>query len=166
VTVLFLRKRSDTTSSSPVFVWFSTSFEQAAAARALLVFLVEAGEPSRETLHRSFKLRMEVDEGAQLISQPSESDLIVPPTCLELLDAPIGEVHIYSYARFAHGAGKVLSSSVFAQCDRRELGVAKYPRRRAPSSFDHQAPPPTLAERDPSCTYPKAASIRARCCCR
>ena len=65
-----------------------------AVGRALLAFLVEAGEPSRETLHGSLKLRMEVDEGAQLISQPSESDLIVPATCLQLLDTPIGEVHI------------------------------------------------------------------------
>ena len=59
----------------------------------LLADLVEAGEPSRETLHGSLKLGMEVYEGAQLISQPGESDLIFPSTCLELFDTPIGEVH-------------------------------------------------------------------------
>jgi hypothetical protein len=57
---------------------------------------------------------MEVDEGAQLISQPGESDLIVPPTCLELLDTPIGEVHTFTMLGL-HGARKLVSSSLFAQ---------------------------------------------------
>jgi hypothetical protein len=81
--------------------------------RALLAILVEAGEPSREPLHRSLKLRMEVDEGAQLISQPGESDLIVPPTCLELLDTPIGEVHTFTMLGLR--SARKLSSSLFAQ---------------------------------------------------
>ena len=73
---------------------------------ALFALLVEAGEPSREPLHRSLELRMEVDEGAQLISQPGESDLFVPPTFLKLLDAPIGEVHTFTMrgSRMAQGS--------------------------------------------------------------
>jgi hypothetical protein len=110
---------------------------------ALLTLLVEAGEPSREPLHRSLKLRMEVDECAQLVSQPGESDLIVPPTCLELLDTPIGEVHTFT---------------MLGLPQREEAGVVAL---RAATLGR-----PTLAERVPSCTYAKAASIRARCCCR
>jgi hypothetical protein len=86
-------------------------------ATLLLAYLVEAGEPSRKTLHGSLKLGMEVYEGAQLISQPGESDLIFPSTCLELFDTPIGEVHIISFARLAHAAETLVSSSLFAQCD-------------------------------------------------
>jgi hypothetical protein len=71
-------------------------FRQAQQRRPLLVFLVEASEPSREALHGSLKLRMEVDESAQLISEPRESDVIIPPACLELFDTPISEIHVYS----------------------------------------------------------------------
>jgi hypothetical protein len=76
------------------FLLSLTGFEQAQQRGPLLLFFVEAGQPSRETLHRSLKLRMEVDEGAQLISEPSECDLIFPAACLELLDTPICEVHV------------------------------------------------------------------------
>jgi hypothetical protein len=73
-----------------------TSFDQAQQRGPLLLSFVEAGQPRRETLHRSLKLRMEVDEGAQLISEPSEGDLIFPAARLELLDTPISEVHVCS----------------------------------------------------------------------
>jgi hypothetical protein len=99
------------------FVSSLATSKQAQQRGPLLVFAVEAGEPSREALHGSLKLRMEVDEGAQLISEPRESDLIIPPACLELLDTPISEIHVYSWARLAHGAGMLI-----AQCDRGEWG--------------------------------------------
>ena len=147
-------------------------------ARRLLAYLVEAGEPSRKTFHGSLKLRMEVDEGAQLISQPSESDLIFSPTCLELLDTPIGEVHIHSYARLAHGAGKLVSSSLFTQCGRGESGppdtlgvaliappIASARLRRSPSG-DPRLHRPAARRAGSSWTYANAASINARCCCR
>jgi hypothetical protein len=53
---------------------------------------------------------MEVDKGAQLISEPSEGDLIFPAARLELLDTPISEVHVcfLSSARARRG---VLTSS-------------------------------------------------------
>jgi len=76
------------------FVSSLATSKQAQQRRPLLVFAVEAGEPSREALHGSLKLRMEVDEGAQLISEPRESDLIISPACLELLDTPISEIHV------------------------------------------------------------------------
>jgi hypothetical protein len=59
----------------------------------LLLLIVEAGEPSRETLHRSLKFGMEVDEGAHLIGEPGKRHFILAAACLELLDTPIGEVH-------------------------------------------------------------------------
>jgi hypothetical protein len=111
---------------------------------ALLALLVEAGEPSREPLHRSLELRMEVDEGAQLISQPGESDLIVSPTCLELLDTPIGEVHTFTML------GSRTARESWCRDRSRAAGLGRaYARGRVPSSTDA-----------------KAASIRARCCCR
>ena len=45
-----------------------TTFEQAQQREPLLIFFVEAGQPSRETLHGGLKLRMDVDESPQLIS--------------------------------------------------------------------------------------------------
>lgn len=82
---------------------------------------------------------MEVYEGAQLISQPGESDLIFPSTCLEFFNTPIGEVHIISYARLAHGAEKLMSSSLFAQRERGEL--SRIPRHYVRRSSDHQRAP-------------------------
>ena len=122
-------------------------------ATRLLAYLVEAGEPSRETLHGSLKLGMEVDEGAQLISQPGEGDLIFPSTSLELLDTPIGEVHIISYARRAHGAEKLVSSSLFAQCGRGELGSPES------QGIAFIVPPITSARlrRSPSASSPRRA---------
>jgi hypothetical protein len=58
-----------------------------------LLLLVQAGEPGRQPLYGSLKLRVEVDEGTQLISEPGERDLILAPPRLQLLDTPIGEVH-------------------------------------------------------------------------
>jgi hypothetical protein len=45
-----------------------TTFEQAQQREPLLIFFVEAGQPSRETLNGGLKLRIDVDEGPQLIS--------------------------------------------------------------------------------------------------
>jgi hypothetical protein len=73
-----------------------TGFVQTQQRGLLLLFFVEAGQPGRETLHGDLKLRMDVDEGAQLISEPSEGDLIFPAACLELLDTAISEVHVCS----------------------------------------------------------------------
>jgi hypothetical protein len=50
------------------FVLSLTTFEQVQQREPLLVFFVEAGQPSRETLNGGLKLRMEVDESAHLIS--------------------------------------------------------------------------------------------------
>jgi hypothetical protein len=60
---------------------------------ALLGLIVEAREPSGEALHGSLKLGMEIDKGAQLISEPSERHFIFAAARLQLLDTPIGEVH-------------------------------------------------------------------------
>ena len=59
-----------------------------------LLLVVQAGEPSRQPLYGSLELRMEVDEGTQLISEPGERHLILAPPRLQLLDTPIGEVHV------------------------------------------------------------------------
>ena len=78
------------------FVLERTTFDQAQQHGLLLVVLVQASEPSRETLDGRLKLRMEVDKRAQSISEPSEGDLIFPAARLELLDTPISEVHVCS----------------------------------------------------------------------
>jgi hypothetical protein len=53
-----LPNRSETTWSPQVFVLSPTSFEQSQQREPLLLSFVETGQPSRETLHGSLKLRM------------------------------------------------------------------------------------------------------------
>jgi hypothetical protein len=76
------------------FVLERTTFDQAQQRAPLFIFFVQASEPGRETLDGRLKLRMEVDKRAQLISEPSEGDLIFPVARLELLDTAISEVHV------------------------------------------------------------------------
>src|SRR5829696_7256627 len=110
----------------------------------LLVLIVEAGEPSRETLHWSLKFRMEVDEGAHLIGEPGKRHFILAAACLELLDTPIGEVHVPR-----------LGSRTARECwcrrrSSRNAIVAYWIRQNpwhcAHRSSDHQRAPPTLAK--------------------
>jgi hypothetical protein len=67
--------------------------EKLSYCQLLVLVVIESGEPGRQALHRSLEFRMEINERAQLISEPGESDLIVTPPRLQFLDSPIGEVH-------------------------------------------------------------------------
>src|SRR3954452_9961686 len=60
---------------------------------SLLVILVAAGQPGGEPLDRRLELRMEVDEGAQLLAQPFQRHGLLAAPVDEFLDAPVGEVH-------------------------------------------------------------------------
>ena len=51
---------------------------------------------------------MEVDEGAQLIGEPGKRHFILAAACLELLDTPIGEVHVF--------LGSAVGSSRLCEC--------------------------------------------------
>ena len=59
----------------------------------LLLLIVESGKPGGQTLHGSLELGVKINEGLQLIGEPGESDLFVASPSLELLDAPIREIH-------------------------------------------------------------------------
>jgi hypothetical protein len=39
---------------------------------------------------------MSVDEHLQAIREPGKADLVVTPAFRQLLDAPVGEIHLYS----------------------------------------------------------------------
>ena len=63
------------------------------SARLFVLCVVEPGKPGRQPLHRSLEFRMKIDESLELISKPPESDFVIPSPRLELLNAPISEIH-------------------------------------------------------------------------
>ncbi len=81
------------------------------SARLFVVWVIQPGKPCRQSLYRNLEFRMKINERLELSSEPPQSDFVIPSPRLELLNAPISEVH-------------------------------------EPVS------------------YPSAASIKARCCCR
>src|SRR4051794_20967633 len=52
-----------------------------------------AGRPGGQPLDGPLEVRVEVDEGLQLVGQPGEGPLLLAPPVGQLLQAPIGEVH-------------------------------------------------------------------------
>jgi hypothetical protein len=52
-----------------------------------------ARQEHREAIGRAGVLGVGVDEGAEAVGQPRQADLLLAPSVLELLDAPVGEVH-------------------------------------------------------------------------
>ncbi len=65
----------------------------ARSGQTSVVLVVQPGEPGGEPLDRDLELRIEVDEGPELLGEPRQGDLVVTPTRLEFLDASIGEIH-------------------------------------------------------------------------
>ena len=55
--------------------------------------VVQPGQPGGQPLDGRLEVRVQVDEGPQLLGEPRQGDLVVTPACLELLDPSIGEVH-------------------------------------------------------------------------
>lgn len=86
---------SKTTGASPNFMPSPTTFRKTELPLLLLLLLliVESGEPGGQTLHRSLELGVKINERPQLIGEPGESDLVIAPPSLELLDTAISEVH-------------------------------------------------------------------------
>src|SRR4051794_6248210 len=71
----------------------STGSTTPKTVRSLVVGVVEAGEPGRETFYGGLELGEGVHELLEPVGDPGERDLLVAPPRLELLDAPVGEVH-------------------------------------------------------------------------
>jgi hypothetical protein len=62
-------------------------------ARALLVLVVEAGEPGGDALDRHLELGVLIDELLEPLGEPSEGHLLLTPSLSELLETAVGEVH-------------------------------------------------------------------------
>jgi hypothetical protein len=65
----------------------------ARSAVLFLVLVIEPGKPGSQPLHRSLEFRMKINERLELISEPPETDFVLSPPRLELLNAPISEIH-------------------------------------------------------------------------
>src|SRR5680860_1524123 len=55
--------------------------------------VVLPGQPRGEPFHRRLELGVEVDERAKPLGEPGQAHLVLAAAGLELLDAPVGEVH-------------------------------------------------------------------------
>src|SRR3954447_19749429 len=56
--------------------------------------VVEPGQPGGEPFDGHLELRVEVDELLHAVGEPGHRDLLVATPLKELLDAPVGEVHL------------------------------------------------------------------------
>src|SRR6185436_1804851 len=74
-----------------------------AHACSVLIF-VESGEPGGQALDGRLELGVHVDEGAKLVGQPLEADLLLAAASNQLLDAAIREVHA-SHSALPGGVG-------------------------------------------------------------
>src|SRR5690349_6104677 len=60
-----------------------------------VLFVVEPGQPGGQPLDGCLELGVEVDEVAEPLGEPGHGDLVLAAPLRELLDAAIGEVHLY-----------------------------------------------------------------------
>src|SRR4051812_4539420 len=112
---------------------------------ASLVVVVQAGEPGGQPLDGDLELGIEVDELLQARGNPGEGHLLAAATLLELLDAPVREVH-----------------AVHCPLSLRRLGTGRHSHGRVKTILPTRSPEAIRAKPSRACSRGSTESMTGR----